>query len=173
MYASNSVQVLLADIGDVVGSGVEPAASSLERVFGGLLSFNLVLWLFLPILFLIALWQFASLSGRMSKVHTDLYRLTIVLNDAIKEQTSALHHLRDKIQTTLQAIQTSVDSHRDGVQQGARDVVKAVEALDRHQQGGATDIQQQLANIHDRLGGLLALRPGAERDRPECNGENP
>lgn len=173
MYASNSVQALINDLGDVIASGPGPDASSLERVFTGLLSFNFVLWLFLPILFVLALWQLVSMAGRMSKVHTDLYRLTIVLNDAIREQTAAIHHLRDKLQTTLEATQTSVDSHRDGVQQGARDIVKAVEALDRHQQGGAADIQKPIANIYDRLGALLALRPGAELDRPECNGDNP
>ncbi len=57
MYASNSIQTLIADLGDVISSGVGPAASPLERVFGALLSFNLVLWLFMPIVLLLVLWQ--------------------------------------------------------------------------------------------------------------------
>jgi len=173
MQASNSIQTLLADLGDVISSGVGPAASPMERLFGALLSFNLVLWIFMPIILLLVLWLLAMAAGRMANIHKDLCRLTTVLGESIREQTSAIHHLRDKVQTVLESIHSSVDSHRDGVQQGARDVVKVMEAFDRHTQGGAGDIQKQISNIHDRLGKIISLRPGAELDRPELNGENP
>ncbi|OQW95056.1 MAG: hypothetical protein BWK77_08250 [Verrucomicrobia bacterium A1] len=157
MYASNSVQTLLNDVGEVISSGVSPAAAPLDRVFGALVSINLVLWLFLPVVLLLVIWQVSSVAARLGQVNSALYRMTVVISDAVKEQTSAIHHLRDKSQAVLQAIQTSLDQHRDGVQQGARDMVKGVEAFDRHTQGGAKDIQQQLANIHDRLGKLIPL----------------
>ena len=134
---------------------------------------DLVLWLFMPIVLLLVLWQLVSVAVRMGRAHADLCRLTAVLGDSIKEQTSALHHLRDKIQASLQAIPTSVDSHRDGVQQVARDTIKVLEAFDRHTQGGAADIQKHLANLYDRLGKLITLRPGAGLEGTECTGENP
>lgn len=168
MYGSNSVFTILADMGAAISSFSEAAASPLEKAFAWLLSLNLVLWFFMPFVLLILIWRVSAVAGRLGKVASAVSRLPTVLGDVGREQTSALHHLRDKTQSSMEALQGAVNGHRDAVQAAGRDVAKGLDRLDSHLQSGADDVVKQLGNIYNRIDEAVEIsRGGAEPSAPK------
>jgi len=157
MHGTNIIQQCISDFGVVISSATEAATSPIDKLSLFLLMFDLVLWAFLPFVLLLVLWRISAIARQLGRTALVLSNMTEVIGESIKDQTAAVHHLRDRTQAGFESLNKNIDQHGELVQLSARDTIKEMDRMDGHIQSGSMDIAKQLANLYDRLGKFMAL----------------